>query len=317
MTTEKFAPRFNLGRFAPSTTGRVHPGTLIAGLLCWLDARSNRARVALRLEDLDRERTKSGYVDRMERDFAWFGLDWDSRSLQSENADRYKSALEALVREGRVYACDCSRAAIRAVARRAPDGSYRYPGTCRSKTVRSTAWREVDRPLRLRLDSREIALKDESGIDLSGDAATLFGDPVLRRRDGTYSYHFASVLDDSEAGVDRVVRGRDLAPSTILQVALQRELGLPTPSYRHHCLFLERSGDKLSKLHGAVDVDALRDRYDATELCGRLASFVGLVPSGTVCRPVDLVDEFDWNRVSQEDVELRWEVDEGLQLSSD
>jgi glutamyl/glutaminyl-tRNA synthetase len=156
---------------------------------------------------------------------------------------------------------------------------------------------------------------DESGLDLSGDASELFGDPVLRRRDGAYSYHFASVLDDSEIGVDRVVRGRDLAPSTILQVALQRELLLKLPTYRHHCLFLERLGSKLSKLHGAVDVDALREGYTAPELCGLLASFVGLVPAGTVCRPSNLVDEFDWNRVSTDDVELSWDRASGLRLS--
>ena len=314
MGIEKLKSRFKICRFAPSTTGRAHPGTLIAGLLCWLDARSSRARVVLRLEDLDRERTKSGYVDEMERDLDWFGLGWDSRSLQSERSERYETALERLVGDGRVYACDCSRAAIRKAGRRAPDGSYRYPGTCRSKTVTSTEWREVDRPLRLRLDSCETLLRDESGLDLSGDAAKLFGDPILRRRDGAYSYHFASVLDDSEIGVDRVVRGRDLADSTILQVALQREFMLQTPSYRHHCLFLERTGGKLSKLHGAVDIDVLRERYDASELCGLLASFVGLVPAGTVCRPIDLVDEFDWNQVREEDVELQWDVGEGLQL---
>lgn len=204
--------RFKIGRFAPSTTGRVHPGTLIAGLLCWLDARSSGARVVLRLEDLDQERTKSGYVEKMERDLEWFGLDWDSRSLQSENQERHEMAFEGLVRNGRVFACDCSRAEIRASGHRAPDGSYRYPGSCRAKTVTAARWREVDRPLRLRLDVREFTLSDESGLDLSGDATKLFGDPILRRRDGAYSYHFASVLDDAEAGVDRVVRGRDLAP---------------------------------------------------------------------------------------------------------
>jgi glutamyl/glutaminyl-tRNA synthetase len=317
MAVEKMQPHFKKGRFAPSTTGRVHPGTLIAGLLCWLDARSSRAEVVLRLEDLDRERTKPGYVDQMERDLEWFGLDWDSRSLQSHNTERYEAALEKLIGDERVYACDCSRAQIREVAGRAPDGSYRYPGTCRAKTVSLTEWREIDRPLRLRLDSREIALRDESGIDLSGDVSKLFGDPVLRRREGAYSYHFASVLDDSESAVDRVVRGRDLASSTVLQVALQQEFGLQTPSYRHHCLFMERTGDKLSKLHGAVDVEALREKYDASELCGRLASFVGLVAPGTVCRPIDLVEEFDWNRVRSEDIELSWEAGAGLQRRPD
>jgi len=314
MAIEESEPGFRMGRFAPSTTGRVHPGTLIAGLLCWLDARSRRARVVLRLENLDRERTKSGYVEGMENDLEWFGLGWDSRSLQSENVDRYEAALEGLVRDGRIYACDCSRAEIRKGGRRAPDGSFRYPGTCRSRTVTGDSWREVAHPLRLRLDSSEITLRDESGLDLSGNAAKLFGDPILRRRDGAFGYHFASVLDDSESGVDRVVRGRDLAPSTILQVALQRAFMLETPSYRHHCLFLERAGGKLSKLHGAVDVEALRERYDASELCGRLASFVGLVPAETSCRPIDLVDEFDWSRVCVEDVELSWDVGEGLQI---
>lgn len=303
---------FETGRFAPSTTGRAHPGTLLAALLCWLDARANSARVVLRLEDLDLERTKPGYVDGMVRDLEWLGLEWDSLSLQSENRDRYEAVLEGLVAEDRVYACECSRAEIREASHRAPDGSYRYPGTCRSKSVSREAWRSVEGALRLRLDSRHQTLRDESGLDLSGNAAELFGDPVLRRRDGVYNYHFASVLDDSEAGVDRVVRGRDLAPSTILQVALQHELGLPTPSYRHHCLFLERAGDKLSKLHGAVDIEALRRKYDAPELCGQLAILVGLVPPGTVCRPLDLVADFDWNRVRREDVELEWSVDGGL-----
>jgi glutamyl-Q tRNA(Asp) synthetase len=314
MEVGKFTPRFKCGRFAPSTTGRVHPGTLLAALFCWLDARSRGGKVVLRLENLDRERTKPGYVEAMGRDLEWFGLDWDSRSLQSENTERYETALETLIDDGRVYSCDCSRAQIRAVGRRAPDGGHCYPGTCRERTVSLAEWHEIDRPLRLRLDPHGISLRDESGLDLSGDAEKLFGDPILRRRDGAYAYHFASVLDDSEIGVDRVVRGRDLAPSTVLQVALQRELALETPSYRHHCLFLERAGAKLSKLHGAVDVDALRQSYDSSELCGLLASFVGLVPVGTVCRPADLVDDFDWSRVCTEDVELRWTAGEGLLL---
>jgi glutamyl-tRNA synthetase/glutamyl-Q tRNA(Asp) synthetase len=161
-----------------------------------------------------------------------------------------------------------------------------------------------------------IELLDESGLDLSGDAALLFGDPILRRRDGSYAYHFASVLDDAEQGVTRVVRGRDLALSTLPQVALQRLLGLPTPAYRHHALFLERSGEKLSKLHGAVDVTRLRARYEADRLCGVIASSVGLVPQGVHCRPVDLVESFDWSRVADADVELSWSQDDGLSTAS-
>lgn len=312
MATENPESRFGTGRFAPSTTGRVHPGTLLAALLCWLDARSRGTGIVLRLEDLDRERSKRGHLAAMERDLEWFGLEWDSRSIQSQHLDRYESALETLIGQGRVYACECSRTQIRAFGRRAPDGSHGYPGTCRTKVVSVADWRDDGRAFRLRLDSREILLRDESGLDLSGDAAALFGDPVLRRRDGAFAYHFASILDDADSRVVRVVRGRDLAPSTLLQVALQRELGLATPVYRHHCLFLERAGEKFSKLHGAVDIDALRRKYSAAELCGRLASFVGLAPGGAACRPADLVPGFEWGRVRADDVVLEWGERDGL-----
>jgi glutamyl/glutaminyl-tRNA synthetase len=312
MQVGEIAHQWKCGRFAPSTSGRVHPGTLIAGLLCWLDARSKQAKVVLRLEDLDAERTKPGYVEALRRDLEWFGLDWDSTSLQSENRAHHDAALEALVIEGRIYACDCSRAKIRSAGHRSADGSYRYPGTCRDRRVSASTWRDVDSPLRLRLESSHTSLHDESGLDLSGDVEHLYGDPILRRRDGVHSYHFASVIDDGHSGVDRVVRGRDLAPSTILQVALQRALEIPTPVYRHHLLFMERSGAKLSKLHGAVDLKVIRRRATAEMLCGQLASFVGLVPPGTVCRPIDLVREFDWNRVRDGDLEIDWDAECGL-----
>ncbi len=301
------------GRFAPSTTGRAHPGTLLAALLCWLDARSRGGEVVLRLEDLDRGRTKPGYVEAIERDLAWLGLEWDARVLQSERSEAHETAIDRLVRAGRVYACDCSRSQIRASGRLAPDGSHAYPGRCRANSIAGDDWRRDPRSLRLRLESRTTVFRDESGERFSGDATQLFGDPLLRRRDGAYAYHFVSVLDDAAASIDRVVRGRDLAASTLVQLALQRELDLPTPSYRHHCLLLERRGAKLAKLHGAVGCDALRARYSAEELCGRLASFVGLAPSGLACRPTELVEAFDWAKVSREDVVLDWTEAGGLE----
>lgn len=313
ITADGLPPSRNFGRFAPSTTGRAHPGTLLAALLCWLDARSRRAPVALRLEDLDRERSKPALVAAMVGDLAWLGLDWDAIERQSEHGERHGAALERLIGAGRVYACDCSRARIRAEGALAPDGSHRYPGTCRARVVSRADWRERSEPLRLRLDDEmPVALVDESGLDLSGDPARAFGDPLLRRRDGAYAYHFVSVVDDEAQRVGRVVRGRDLAPSTMLQEAIRRLLGFPTPRFRHHCLYLERSGDKLSKLHGAVSIDALRRRYDAESLCGAIASGVGLVPPGTRCRPRDLVATFDWSRVSARDVELVWDERSGL-----
>lgn len=302
------------GRFAPSTTGRAHPGTLLAGLLCWLDARSRGAEVILRLEDLDLERTKPGFVEAMVSDLEWLGLDWDGLARQSGHRAQHQAALDALIAEGRVYACACSRARIRESGLRAPDGSHRYEGHCRAAVVRK-ADDEIarGRSLRLRWDAMPVEIRDESGRDLSGDPARLFGDPILRRRDGAFAYHLASVVDDAAAGVGRVVRGRDLAPSTMLQVGLQRLLELPTPSYRHHCLFLESVGAKLSKMHGAVDVGSLRERHAPETLCGMLAGFVGLVPPGESCRPQELIDVFDWSRVSTRDVVLRWSPAKGLE----
>ncbi|MFK7896172.1 MAG: glutamate--tRNA ligase family protein [Myxococcota bacterium] len=314
MRAEKIQSHEMIGRFAPSTTGGVHPGTLLAGLLCWLDARSQSGSVLLRLEDLDRERTKKGYVEAMVRDLDWFGLEFDEQVRQTERGKAHEEALIGLIQSGRVYACSCSRSQIRAGGEAAPDGSYRYPGTCREQLVDESAWREEARPLRLRLDAGPLTLLDESGMDLSGDAAALFGDPILRRRDGSFAYHFASVLDDAAAGVTRVIRGRDLALATLPQVALQKMLGLSTPKYRHHALFLERSGDKLSKFHGAVDVAALRSCYSAEALCGLIASAVGLVPLGTECRPSDLVEGFAWSAVASEDVELSFEEGRGLEF---
>lgn len=312
MTVHAAGTGFVRGRFAPSTTGRAHPGTLLAALLCWLDARRVGAEVWLRLEDLDRDRTRPGMVDGLRADLEWFGLDWDGESLQSESAALHAERLEALVREGRVYACDCTRATLRAQAERTPDGSFVYPGTCRAQRVTAASWRDDPRPLRLVLEPDTVALRDESGRDLGGDPAERFGDPILRRRDGAFAYHFASVLDDAATGVDRVVRGRDLMPSTLLQVGLQRALGLPTPRYRHHLLLLERRGEKLSKLHGAVDARALAAHYDAPGLCGMLAAWAGLIEPGTRCRPQALVAGFDWSRVVDEDVALAWDGERGL-----
>ncbi|MEZ4334850.1 MAG: glutamate--tRNA ligase family protein [Myxococcota bacterium] len=312
MGAEGVQARRNSGRFAPSTTGRAHPGTLLAALLCWLDARSRGLAVALRLEDLDRERSKPEWVEAMVRDLAWFGLDWDATLRQSSAQARHDAIVDRLVRAGRVYACRCSRTRIRETGAPAPDGSHRYAGHCRDRVVGPNDWRSVPDPLRLRLEPGFVALRDESGLDLSGDPEAIFGDPLLRRRDGAWAYHFVSVVDDADLGVVRVVRGRDLAPSTTLQVAIARHLGLPTPTYRHHCLLLERRGDKLSKLHGAVALPDLRERHDAAALCGLLAASVGLVAPGTRCRPADLVADFDWVRVSNDDVVLAWRPETGL-----
>lgn len=291
-------------RFAPTTSGPAHPGTLVAALLCWLDARSRGGSIRLRLEDVDRTRcTPESAVD-MRAALEWLGLDWDAESLQSEQRARHEASLDALARAGALYPCTCSRSDVRRAGLRAADGGFRYPGTCRDRLLPACDWRRHDAALRLRLAPGVVGVADEGDTDLRRDPLAAMGDPVLRRRDGSVAYHLACVVDDGAERITRVVRGRDLAASTAIHVTLQRWLDLPTPAYRHHFLLLERSGDKLAKLHGSIGWHALRDRHTSESVCGQLAQLAGLRPTSDPVRPRDLVDDFDWSRVRSNDREF-------------
>jgi glutamyl-tRNA synthetase/glutamyl-Q tRNA(Asp) synthetase len=303
-------------RFAPSTTGPAHPGTLLAALLCWLDARSRGARLLLRLEDLDPERCRPEWGAAICAALAWLGLDWDETVTQSSRAEHHAGALDRLAAAGRLYPCRCTRSGLRASAQPPADGGASYPGTCRERPLPRAGWRAAREPLRARLPEGRIAIADESGLDLSGDPSREPGDPVVRRRDAAVAYHLAGVVDDAGAGVTRVVRGRDLAVTTATQVALQRLLGIPAPRYRHHLLLLEQRGEKLAKLHGAVGFESLRAVYTGPALCGLLARAAGLRPAADPVTPLQLLGEFDWQRVRSADRLLHWTGRE-LTLSSD
>jgi glutamyl/glutaminyl-tRNA synthetase len=294
------------GRFAPSPTGPAHPGTLLSGLLAWLDARSRGAGFGLRLEDIDAERCSKALVRQMRDALAWLGLDWDAESLQSERRTAHEAALDALGEAGLLYPCRCSRAALRQHGPPAADGGHRYPGSCRGRELPAGGWREAPEAIRLRLPEGRVTPIDEGRMDLSQDPALEMGDPVLRRRDGAIAYHLAVVVDDAAEGVTRVVRGRDLAPCTAIHCVLQRALGLPTPSYRHHLLLLEERGAKLAKLHGAVGWRALRKRGSSEALCGWLAWVAGLQPEPRPRSPIGLLADFDWSRVRSDDAIVRW-----------
>jgi glutamyl/glutaminyl-tRNA synthetase len=293
-------------RFAPSATGPAHPGTLLAALLCWLDARSRGGRVVLRLEDLDPERCRPEFTRGLIDDLAWLGLEWDTIVEQHDLAPQHEAALDRLAAAGRLYPCAASRSDLKAAGRHAPDGGWAYDNRGRGTPLPSGGWRACNLPLRVRLDDDALTLTDESGLNLSQCPATAFGDPVVRRRDGAMAYQLVVVVDDAAAGVDRVVRGRDIAPSTALQVMLQRLLGLPTPDYRHHLLLLEERDRKLAKLHGAVGLPELRRHYAAPELCGWLAWSAGLLDQPMPCAPADLLRDFTWARVRRDDVIVRW-----------
>lgn len=279
----------DVGRFAPSATGRAHPGTLLAGLLAWLDARQRRARFVLRLEDLDPQRCTPELVQGLQADLAWFGLDFDAVEIQSQHHARHAAALDQLAALDVLYPCSLSRSDLQSLGRRAPDGSWASDHRDRGRALPEGGWRACNEPLRVRLPGN-------------------LPDPVVRRRDGAVAYQLAVVVDDAAIGVTHIVRGRDIEPSTGTQQALQRLLGLPTPTYHHHALLQEADGSgKLSKFHGAVAVPELQRRYRPDDLCGFLAWCCGLSAAPHALRPQDLLATFDWVRVTTDDCAVHWD----------
>jgi glutamyl-tRNA synthetase len=279
------------GRFAPSPSGRLHLGNLRTALLAWLFARSAGGSFLLRVEDLDRARSKPEHERTQREDLRAIGIDWDAEApRQSERTARYREALAQLEADGRVYPCWCTRAEIRAAAE-APHGPLpegAYPGTCRHLSAAERAQREHSgRPPALRLDARaaEIEFDDR----LHGRVAGMVDDFVLWRGDDTPAYQLAVVVDDADQGVTEVVRGDDLLDSTPRQIELARLLALPSPGYAHVPLVLGPDGSRLAKRHGAV---TLAD-HDPAAALSWMASSVGLAERGQAVTASGLIARFD------------------------
>ncbi|WP_173865154.1 tRNA glutamyl-Q(34) synthetase GluQRS [Thiohalocapsa sp. ML1] len=242
------------GRFAPSPTGPLHFGSLVAALGSFADARSGAGEWLVRIEDLDRTREVPGAADGMLRTLEAFGLHWDGPVLyQRLRTDAYAAALERLVAQGLCYPCGCTRREIALRARPGLEGPI-YPGTCRNGLPPGRAARSV----RLRTTHASIRFADAILGPQTQDVAEVVGDFVLRRADGIHAYQLAVVVDDAEQGITNVVRGADLLASTPRQILLQRHLGLPKPVYAHLPLALGADGRKLSKSLAALPVDAAR-----------------------------------------------------------
>jgi len=273
----------------------MHLGNARTALLAWLQARAAGGRIALRIEDLDRDRCRPAWVEPLRDDLHWLGLDWDlEQQRQSERGALYDAALERLAAAGAVYECFCTRAEVRAAS--APHGPEPvYPGTCRDLTDAERAARRAAgrrAALRLRVPSEQIAFDDLVHGPQSVDVAA-GGDFVVRRADGLHAYQLAVVVDDGELGVTHVLRGDDLLSSTPRQILLQRLLGLPTPVYAHVPLMRAAGGERLAKRHAAATVQAIRDAgRPAAGLVGELAASVGLAEPGEALAPADLVDRF-------------------------
>ncbi len=239
-------PRY-AGRFAPSPTGSLHLGSLLAAVGSFIDARSCGGRWLVRLEDLDRARAVPGSADEILRTLEAFGLLWDGEvEFQSRRTHFYADALEALGAAGRTFECSCSRRELTA-----DESGSGYPGTCRGGPRKPG-----DTAIRFRIDEREtVAFEDRFQGPITLEMRKL-GDAVIRRRDGVFAYQLAVVVDDALQGITDVVRGADLLESTGWQIALQCALGLPTPRYAHLPLLLERTGEKLAKSRRSAALDA-------------------------------------------------------------
>jgi glutamyl-Q tRNA(Asp) synthetase len=240
------------GRFAPSPTGPLHFGSLVAAVASYLDARAHGGEWRVRIEDVDTTRTVPGAEAAILRALEAFGMQWDGEVIrQSERGGLHREALEKLRAEGLVYRCRCSRREIEDTALAGVEGPV-YPGTCR--TLRLGA--DVAGADRVRVPDRTIAFDDRVMGRIEQDLAADIGDFVLRRRDGLFAYQLAVVVDDADQGVTDVVRGADLLLSTPRQVFLQERLGYATPRYLHIPAATNAEGQKLSKQTRAAPIDA-------------------------------------------------------------
>jgi glutamyl-Q tRNA(Asp) synthetase len=268
------------GRFAPSPTGPLHAGSLVAALASWLDARAHGGRWLVRIEDVDVPRCVPGTDRIILQQLADCGLHPDAPPLyQSQRSPLYQLALDELVARGLAYPCACSRKDIESELQRLGrdkprHGELVYPGTCRAGLNGRDA-----RAWRLRVNEGVVNWTDRRLGAQTQDVAREVGDFVLKRADGYFAYQLAVVVDDGAQGISHIVRGADLADNTARQILLQRALSLPTPTYLHTPLVLGPNGEKLSKQNGAQALDT----RDPLAALNDAAAVLGLqVPAGAL-----------------------------------
>jgi glutamyl-Q tRNA(Asp) synthetase len=257
------------GRFAPSPTGPLHFGSLVAAVGSYLEARRNAGKWLVRMEDLDGPREEKGAADAILRTLQAYGLEWDGRVVrQSRRAPAYAVALRALERERAVFPCACTRREV-ADSTIGASGPI-YPGTCRNGPQPGRDMHSI----RVRVDDEVVAFEDEVQGRIEQNLAKEVGDFIVRRADGLFAYQLAVVVDDFEQGVTDVVRGADLLASTPRQILLQRLLGYPTPRYTHLPVALNQNGEKLSKQTLAAPLG----EAEAPQQLWRALRFLGQAP---------------------------------------
>ncbi len=295
-----------IGRFAPSPSGRMHLGNVFSALLAWLSVRSCGGQMLLRIEDLDPDRCRPEYADTLRRDLEWLGLDWDiEQTQQSLRAAEYARQFARLDAAGLVYPCYCTRGELHAAsAPHASDGNVVYAGTCRRLTPEGRAAKTRTPAWRLIVPEETVSFVDGLQGAYVQNLARECGDFIIRRSDGVYAYQLAVVTDDAAGGVTQIVRGCDLLSSTPRQIYLQQLLGFSTPEYYHVPLLTAPDGRRLSKRERDLDMGALRERYAPEVLVGRLAYLAGLLDAPQSVSACELAADFSWRRVKRENIPI-------------
>jgi len=303
-----------VGRFAPSPSGYMHMGNLLAMLLAWLDCRSQGGKLIFRMEDLDPARSKQVYIDALGEDLRWLGLDWDEgwpdpNYAQSRRTKIYEEAFRELQKRDLVYPCWCSRAERLAAASAPHPGEKEHDSGCRCAHLRASERLAMEvsgrKPAwKLRCPDREITVLDgRYGLVVQNPARDV-GDFIIRRADGVFAYQLAVSVDDMLMGVTRVVRGRDLLSSAPRQKWLIETLGGTAPTYCHAPLLADGSG-KLSKRLGSLSTQVLRREMTAEALIATLAHLSGLTETDAPISAQELLSVFSWDKVKKEDIILK------------
>ena len=292
-----------VGRFAPTPSGRMHLGNVFAALIAWASVRSRDGEMVLRMEDLDTQRTSAQFGEILRQDLAWLGLDYDRETPpQSRRSDVYDMYFRRLEEQGLLYPCYCTRSQLHSVnAPHLSDGTYVYPGTCRNLTApppdRKPAWRVM-------VPDRVWQVEDLVQGHYEMNLADGCGDMVVRRADGVYVYQLAVTVDDGEAGVTEVVRGMDLLSSAPRQMYLQELFGFSHPVYGHVPMLLAPDGRRLSKRDRDLDLGELRKQVSPETLIGTLAFSAGLIDQPKTLSARELAAEFDWAKLSGDNIYL-------------
>ena len=311
-----FEPNANrpvVGRFAPSPTGRMHAGNIYAALSAWLVAKSQGGTIVLRIEDLDRDRSKAEYISAVQRDFELLGLTWDHGPFfQHDRDEAYLEAFSALEREGLVYPCFCTRADLHAASAPHRGEKFVYPGTCCGLTAEQIAEKSLRRAPAQRLHVPDAAYSFEDMVQgrYEQNLAHDCGDFLIRRSDQAFAYQLAVVVDDAAQGVTSIVRGVDLLCSTPQQLYLQELLGLDHPRYAHIPLLVAEKNRRLSKRDHDAGIEELLVRFKTPEaIIGHIAGICGLAPTCNPATPEQLLATFDVARLPElfgDPVQIAW-----------